>query len=116
MAIVVDEHVPRKTVTSLQHAGHEVLDVRSTEAQGSTDEELWNFCQLHHGLLITSDRYFESRRFDDHFGILVIRLSSPNRARLHDRIMEMLDRIPEHEWPGLLVVARNAAVSLWRKS
>jgi len=46
--------------------------------------------------------------------ILVVRLRQPNRHRIHHRIIQAMAQFTEAEWPGLLVVMRDVAQSVWR--
>ena len=41
MKIFVDENIPAMTVRELRNAGHDVADIRGTENEGMTDEEVW---------------------------------------------------------------------------
>jgi hypothetical protein len=51
-----------------------------------------------------------------HEGMLIVRLRQPNRQRIHDAVLRTIDRMPEREWRNLLVVVRDAMISMSRSS
>jgi len=110
--ILIDENIPRLTAERLRELGHEVRDVRNTLKQGIEDSELWATAIADKRLLISTDRGFTEYRRSDHYGILIVRLHQPNRARIHNAIMIAMDRFTEADWPGLLVVVRDTTLSV----
>ncbi len=114
MRILVDENIPNITVQELRALGHDVLDIRRTERQGMLDDELWPFAQTERRMLVTTDKGFSEHRDEQHCGILVVRLRQPNEQRIHARIMAAFRQFTEHDWPGLLVVMRDAVQSVHR--
>jgi len=115
MKLAVDEHIPLMTVRALEDLGHEVRDIRGTADEGMQDDALWEMVQQEERLLITTDKGFTHYRMMPHYGILVVRLRKPNRHRIHQRIMQAMAQVAEAEWPGLLVVMRDVAQSIWRR-
>ena len=116
MKILVDENIPRMTVTALRSAGHDVLDVRGTEDQGVLDEQIWQMALQQERLLVSTDKGFVHWRDDAHFGLLVVRLRRPNGLEIHRRVMSALAQFSTESWPGLVVVMRDAVQSVWRAS
>ncbi len=114
MRILVDETIPNITVSTLQGAGHEVMDIRGTPCQGITDEELWSLAQREGRLLVTTDKGFAEHRDERHRGLLIVRLRQPNEERLHARVMAAFEQFPETQWPGLLVVMRDQVQSTYQ--
>ena len=114
MRILVDENIPRITVQELRALGHDVHDVRGSERQGIFDDELWSFAQSEERMLVTTDKGFSEHRDKKHRGILIVRLRQPNEQRIHARILAAFRQFAEHEWPGLLVVMRDAVQSVHR--
>ncbi len=114
MRILVDENIPKITVTALQTMRHDVLDIRGTERQGMFDDELWSLAQTEQRILVTTDKGFAEHRDELHCGILVIRLKQPNEQRIHTRIMAAFRQWAESDWPGLLLVMRDAVQSVHR--
>jgi len=115
MNICVDENIPFVTVEELRNLGHDVLDIRGTADQGMSDEKLWARTQAERRLLITTDKGFVQGRDEAHSGILVVRLRQPNEQKIHHRVIQAMNQFSEQEWPGLLVVMRDAVQSTWRK-
>ncbi len=114
MKILVDENIPRMTADTLGGLGHDVRDVRGTAGEGSSDHDLWEIAQRERRLLITTDKGFSAHRGSRHSGVVIVRLKQPNRAKIHDRVLQALARFGEEEWPGMTVVMRDRAVSVWR--
>ena len=114
MKIFVDENIPLMTVRTLRQMGHDVTDVRGTNEEGRADEALWQLVQKQGRLLITTDKGFTRHRDKPHHGILIVRLRQPNRHKIHQRIMQAMKGFEAEKWPGLLVVMRDVAQSVWR--
>ena len=114
MKILVDENIPRMTVTALTEHGHDVLDFRCSAREGSPDADLWNTVLQENRLLITTDKGFSAHRRENHAGVLIVRLRQPNRNRIHNRVLLALSRFQEAQWRGLTVVIRDQAISYWR--
>ena len=114
MKVFVDENIPLMTVNALREQGFDVIDIRGTEDQGITDEVLWRKAQKEKCLLITTDKGFSSYREEPHHGILIIRLKQPTRLKIHQSVIQALKKYSEGEWPGLMVVMRDAVQSTWK--
>ena len=112
MKILVDENVPKTTVSELKHRGHDVLDLRGTSKEGLPDSEIWEIANKESRLLITTDKGFAQYRRSGHPGVLIIRLREPNRRRIHQRILQAIDRLPEADWPGKIVIMRDKTLIL----
>ena len=114
MKIFVDENIPSRTVEELRGLGHDVLDIRGTPDQGIDDDKLWARMLNERRLLITTDKGFARHRSEAHHGVLIVRLRQPNEAKIHEGVMRALRQFSESEWPGLLVVMRDAVQSVSR--
>jgi predicted nuclease of predicted toxin-antitoxin system len=114
MRVLVDENIPRMTVDALRDLGHEVKDVRGTADQGVADSGLWALALAESRALITTDKGFTEYRSAPHHGILIVRLRQPNRRKIHQAVMHVIERFPEGEWPNLLVVVRDTTMSTSR--
>jgi len=114
MKIFVDENIPLVTVKELVLQGYDVIDIRRTNDQGITDEVLWQKAQDLKCLLITTDKGFTVHREEPHHGILIIRLRQPSRQKIHQRVIQALKRYTPEQWPGLMVVMRDAVQSSWK--
>jgi len=116
MRILVDENIPLLTVLQLRRLGHDVCDVRGTALEGMSDELLWNKVQQEERLLITTDKGFANYRDREHYGILIVSLRRPNRHRINKRVTDAIKLFSAEQWPSLLVVMRDRAMSTWRQS
>jgi len=114
MRILVDENIPRMTVDRLGEIGRDVKDIRGTDDEGLADAGLWDVAVRERRLLITTDKGFTEYRAASHSGILIVRLRQPNRLKIHQSVMLGIDRFSDTEWPGLLVVIRDATLSTSR--
>jgi predicted nuclease of predicted toxin-antitoxin system len=114
MRILVDENIPRMTVDRLREIDHDGEDIRGTDEQGLADAGLWDVAVRERRLLITTDKGFTEYRAASHSGILIVRLRQPNRLKIHQSVMLGIERFGDTEWPGLLVVIRDATMSTSR--
>ena len=114
MKIFVDENIPAMTVRELRNAGHDVADIRGTENEGMSDEEVWKKVQEEQRLLITTDKGFAQKRHENHIGVLVIRLKQPNRLKIHNKVIQAMDLFKEKEWAGLTVVMQDMFHRMWK--
>ena len=114
MKIFVDENIPLMTVAELLELSHDVMDIRGTENEGMTDEEIWKLIQREGRLLITTDKGFVQKRHEIHSGILIIRLKQPNRLKIHNKVMKAINCFREDEWSGLTVVMQDIFHSVWK--
>jgi len=91
MKIKLDENLPRRLAHLLQTLGHDVHTVYDELLVGRADPEIWKAAQNESRFLITQDLDFSDlRRFapGSHHGILLVRLRSPDRGSLADRVLE----------------------------
>jgi predicted nuclease of predicted toxin-antitoxin system len=114
MKILVDENIPLMTVAWLRELTHDVRDVRGTKEQGLEDPDLWTRALAESRMLITTDRGFSEYRGSEHHGILIVRLRQPNRLKIHRAVLIGMQRFSDRDWPGMLVVVRDATVSVSR--
>lgn len=114
MKIFVDENIPAMTVTELRRLGHEVMDIRGTEDEGMTDEDIWKIVQEDGRLLITTDKGFTQKRYEKHDGILIVRLKQPNRLKIHQKVMQAMNRFGEKKWSGLTVIMQDIVHRVWK--
>jgi predicted nuclease of predicted toxin-antitoxin system len=101
-------------VAWLRQLSHDVRDLRGTVEQGLQDPDLWSRALAEGRMLITTDRGFTAYRGVRHGGILIVRLRQPNRVKIHRAVVIAIERFGEKEWPGMLVVVRDAMLSVSR--
>lgn len=110
MTFLLDENFPRKAADVLEALGHEVLDVRGSENEGVTDDELFALAQAQNAVLLSTDRDFFHTipwRLATHAGVVVIALRQPNRERILDRLAWFLDHFREEELSDKVFLLRD---------
>src|SRR5271157_3094487 len=108
MKIKLDENLPLRLATLLRNLGHDVHTTLEEGLSGSSDQEIWERAQKESRFLITQDLDFsDSRRFapGSHHGLLLVRLHSPSRRNLIERIGELFQQEKVSDWVGCFVVA-----------
>lgn len=117
MKIKLDENLPLRLSDLLKDLGHDVHAVHEERLVGHNDREIWEAAQKESRFLITQDLDFSDlRRFAPgvHHGILLIRLHSPNRRNLVERIGELFQKESVGEWAGCFVVATERKIRIVR--
>jgi predicted nuclease of predicted toxin-antitoxin system len=110
MKIKLDENVPSDLVSLLQALGHDVHSVYDEGLVGASDERIWEAAQRESRFFITQDLDFSDIRVfgpASHHGILLIRLSSPSRANLISRIVELFETQDLSGWIACFIVANE---------
>jgi predicted nuclease of predicted toxin-antitoxin system len=113
MKIKLDENLPLRVADLLNNLGHDVHTLRDERLTGRSDTEIWDAAQKESRFLITQDLDFSDlRKFapGSHYGILLVRLHSPNRSSLASRIQELFAEENVGEWAGCFVVATERKV------
>jgi predicted nuclease of predicted toxin-antitoxin system len=108
MKIKLDENLPLRLATLLKNLDHDVHTTHEERLVGHADKEVCDAAQRESRFLITQDLDFlDSRLFapGSHYGILLVRLRSPNRRNLAERIGELFQQENVTEWAGCFVVA-----------
>jgi predicted nuclease of predicted toxin-antitoxin system len=113
--IFVDENIPKMTVDYLKMAGHDVLDLRKTPQEGLSDKKVRVLVRKQKRLLITTDKGFLVHRQEMHYGVLVILLRQPNSQKIHEKVVQALQRFQEKGWRGIAVVMRDRVMTMWRR-
>jgi len=117
MKLKLDENLPFQIASALQMLGHDVHTTSEEGLSGCNDSELWTAAQREGRALITQDLDFSNvRRFvpGSHHGIVLIRLSSPSRRRLLNRVVEVFQYENVSVWPGCFVVVTEQKVRVRR--
>ena len=117
MRIKLDENLPYALVRELTAVGHDVDSVKDERLTGESDPEIWAAAQTERRFLITQDLDFsDARKFEpgSHCGILLIRLSNPDREQLNARVASLFRQERVEEWSGCFVVATERKVRILR--
>jgi len=113
MKIKLDENLPLLLATLLSKLGHDVHTLHDELLLGRADKQVWEATQKESRFLITQDLDFSDlRRFapGSHHGILLVRLRSPNRRDLIERVEELFKKENVSEWAGCFVVATERKI------
>lgn len=113
MKIKLDENIPVSAAPALQSLGHDTDTVIDEGLAGRDDPTVWQAAQTEGRLLITQDLDFSDiRRFQPgtHHGILLLRLASPGRMALHERILYLARLADFANWSRCFVVATEHKV------
>jgi predicted nuclease of predicted toxin-antitoxin system len=108
MKIKLDENLPAGLSSLLKKLGHDVETVADEGRVGQDDSAIWAAAQDEIRFLITQDMDFSNLRIfapGSHHGILLVRLRSPSRQNLVERIGELFKNEPVDDWAGCFVVA-----------
>lgn len=119
MRIKLDENLPVRLAAILANLRHDVHTIAEESLSGKSDHEVWEAAQQETRFLITQDLDFSDvRRFapGTHFGILLVRLHSPDRESLIQRVSEVFRREEVDGWSGCFVVATDRKVRVIRAS
>ncbi len=107
MKIKLDENLPARLCSILQKLGHDVDTVTQENLSGCSDFDRWNAAQKEQRFLITQDLDFSDvRKFTPgtHFGLLLVRLRSPDRRSLIRRIRDVFEHENVETWAGCFAV------------
>lgn len=107
MKIKLDENLPVRLGAILQKLGHDVDSVTQENLSGQRDLDIWNAAQRERRFLITQDLDFSDvRRFvpGTHFVLLLVRLRSPDRQSLIQRVRDVFEHEGVESWTGCFVV------------
>ena len=119
MKIKLDENLPVRLALLLKELGHDVHTALEEHLTGHADKDVWEAAQKERRFLITQDLDFSDvRQFTpgSHCGILLVRLRSPNRTNLIDRVDELFRQENTREWSGCFVVATERKVRVLKPS
>jgi predicted nuclease of predicted toxin-antitoxin system len=117
MKFKLDENIPTDLVKVLGGIGHDVDTVPQEALTGRPDSVVWACTQEAERLLITQDMDFaDTRRFapGTHNGIILVRLGSPSRRQLLDRIGSLFLNEPVEEWHGSFIVVTDRKLRVVR--
>jgi predicted nuclease of predicted toxin-antitoxin system len=113
MKFKLDENLPLQVSVALTMRMHDVRTVAEEGLSGHADADIWDTAQKESRILITQDLDFsDTRKFvpGTHQGILLIRLRSPSRRKLIERVNDLLDREHVSAWVGCFVVVTDRKV------
>ena len=117
MRIKLEENLPASLATVLGTLHHDVHTVAQEKLTGRSDRELWDVAQRDERFLITQDLDFSDlRRFSPgtHYGILLVRLRTPDRLNLIRRVRQLFEYEDVTRWERCFVVATERKLRVVR--
>ena len=117
MRIKLDENLPASLVEELAALGHDADTVPQEGLKGHPDSDVFDAAQEAARFLITQDLDFSDlRKFapGSHRGILLLRMSTPGRIALHDRVRTIFQVEDVSSWLGCFVVATDRKLRIRR--
>jgi predicted nuclease of predicted toxin-antitoxin system len=113
MKIKLDENLPRRLASRLAGMGHDVQTVGEEGIAGRVDPIVWEAAQRETRFLITPDMDFSNAQSfvpESHYGILLIRLRTPSRRALIQRVEDLFREEDVAQWARCFVVATERKV------
>lgn len=117
MKIKFDENLPLQLAARLQSLRHDVHTAKQEGRSGCSDLELWRATQREGRFLITQDLDFsDARTFvpGSHHGIVLVRLHSPSRRKLIERIERVFRFENVNDWKSCFIVITEHKVRVRR--
>jgi predicted nuclease of predicted toxin-antitoxin system len=117
MKAKLDENLPLQLAARLRNLGHDVHTMQDEGRAGCEDLSLWRAAQREERIRITQDLDFsDTRQFapGTHRGLILIRLHSPSRFNLMERIEEVFRHEPVETWAGCFVVVTERKLRVRR--
>jgi predicted nuclease of predicted toxin-antitoxin system len=113
MRIKLDENLPQRLSSVLEQLGHDASTANDEGLTGCADREIWEAAQREARFLITQDLDFsDTRQFapGSHHGVLLVRLHSPSRQNLIERVGNIFRTEKVEAWTGCFVVASERKI------
>jgi predicted nuclease of predicted toxin-antitoxin system len=113
MKIKLDENLPLLIASRLAALGHDVHTAFEEGLAGCLDPQIWEAAQREERFLITQDMDFsDARSFapGTHYGVLLIRLHSPSRLSLAERVNEIFQAEDVSGWARCFVVVTERKI------
>jgi len=118
MRIKLDENIPIRLTDYLAEMGHDADSVLQEKLKGHQDPEIWEATQKVQRFFITQDLDFSDiRKFKPgtHAGILLVRLQSPGRTALLQRLLHTFLFEDVENWKGCFVVLTDNKIRIRRQ-
>ncbi|MCL4692808.1 MAG: DUF5615 family PIN-like protein [Candidatus Hydrogenedentes bacterium] len=117
MKIKLEENMPSQLALHLSRLGHDVETVPQEGLAGNEDSIVWAVAQNEGRFFITQDLDFSDiKRFasSHHAGLLIVRLRTPNRRALVQRLCELFQTDDAESWTGCFVVVTERKLRVRR--
>jgi predicted nuclease of predicted toxin-antitoxin system len=110
MIFFLDENFPKAAYKYLVDHAHQVIDVRGTENEGSSDKSLFEMALKHRAIFLTTDKDFYHtipQLYPKHYGVVVILLRKPNREGIMARLIWFLENFKEETISGNVFLIKD---------
>lgn len=117
MRIKIDENLPLPIAQVLRSVGHDVHSVYDENLAGASDSTVWTEAQREQRFFVTQDIDFSDTRMfsaGSHFGILLIRLHTPSRIALINRLSSVFELENVESWARCFMVVTDRKVRVVR--
>ena len=111
----VDENMPAEAAALLAGAGHDALTVPEQRLGGQSDPNIAAVCRQEDRAIVTLDLDFADIRAyppADYAGIVVLRLSRLDKARILAAIQRLLPLLEQEPLNGLLWIVEDARMRI----
>ena len=101
MRFFLDENFPKTATSFLENQGHTVFDIRGTEQERITDQEIFSLAKKEKSVFLTSDKdFFHTIHLTEkpHSGIIVIALRQPNTFAILEKLKWVLENKNKFEF------------------
>ncbi len=115
MKFFLDENFPKSVSAILQQYSHQVIDIRSTEYEGSDDITIFDLAQKNEAIFLTTDKDFfhtVPNLYKDHHGIIVITLRQPNRNSITKKLLFALNTFDLSTFKSKIVLLKDNYFSM----
>ena len=110
MKFFLDENFPKSVSSILEQDGHDVIDIRSTQYEGSDDLTIFDLAQKNEAIFLTTDKDFfhtVPNLFENHYGIIVITLRQPNRHSITEKLLFALNNFDLSSLNSKVILLRD---------
>jgi predicted nuclease of predicted toxin-antitoxin system len=117
MRIKLDENLPVGLSSPLRKLDHDVSTAHDEDLNGKPDSDIWQAAQREARVLITQDLDFSDLRTfvpGTHHGIVLVRLRSPSRRTLIERIVFVFSTESVEAWSGCFVIVSSRKIRVIR--
>ena len=94
MTFFLDENIPSNATKYLLNSGHVVSDIRGSEMEGTSDQEIFTLSKKKNAIFLTTDKdFYHTIHLAEkpHHGIIVIALRQPNAKAILEKLSWVLD-------------------------
>jgi predicted nuclease of predicted toxin-antitoxin system len=110
MKFFFDENFPKAAAKLLNEGGHECVDIRGTDKEGSEDIAVFRMAQQQAAVFLTTDRdFFHTVPHIEglHHGVVVFALRQPDRKSILKRLKWFLDNFEDTDMKNRVFELRD---------